>query len=895
MRSVRREKMVVERFAALVVAMAVAVVVGGNLSFIQSLPHRILLDTDVDTDDLFALLYLLKLNRSEFDLKGVTISSNGWSDAGHSVNHIYDMLYMMGRDDIPVGVGGEGGILDNGTILPNVGGYLPILEQGVGTIGYCRYRQAVPVGIGGRLDVDTNFGLRKSFLPQGKRRYRPLEQPTAQQVLVDTISGGPTSVLMTGAHTNLAIFLMSNPHLKQNVEHIYVMGGSVRTGCGCDMNGGRSCECANNVGNLFTDFTTNPYAEYNVFMDPFAAYQVIHSGIPITLVPLDATNTIPITAGFFDTFERNQHTYESQYIFKSLKMVHDTTNDHQFYKNYFMWDLFMCGVAASIMSKQQAQNGKGENEFAEMKYMNITVITSNQPYGVSHGSNPFFDACNTPKFELKRDGVHSGYIQTGIRDASCLVKTRTGKCRDGYTPVVEGPEGVSVLVAVRAKPNHHVHSPLDRAFYVNFLDVINRPQQTGRFNFTTEYPNYKQLLYKPDLRGKQKLGKNVVFDMDMSAGDFLALFYLLKLPVEVINLKAILVSPTGWANAATIDVIYDVLHMMGRDDIPVGLGDVFPLNIANPVNPRVGDCKYQKVIPHGSGGFIDSDTLYGLARDLPRSPLRYTAENCGAPRDTDHPQLRQPLALQVWESVVKSLDPKSKITILANGPLTNIAKIVGGGETMWSAIQEVVVVGGQIKTSSNDSSNKGNVINLLPSNKFAELNMFLDPLAAKTVFASKLNITLIPLATQRKVSSFLQIISALNPKETPEAVFAKRLLSTLHHLQIKSHRYQHTGTFVGEILGSVLVAGDVSALKPTFGIKKIKVCATGVESDDGQMVITDEKQGKRVKVLENVDASAYYHLYANILGDGKQSAVVGSFLEQTRRWSTPLNTSLSTL
>lgn len=62
-------------------------------------------------------------------LQGVIISSNGWSDAGHSVNHIYDMLYMMGRDDIPVGVGGEGGILDNGTILPNVGGYLPILEQ----------------------------------------------------------------------------------------------------------------------------------------------------------------------------------------------------------------------------------------------------------------------------------------------------------------------------------------------------------------------------------------------------------------------------------------------------------------------------------------------------------------------------------------------------------------------------------------------------------------------------------------------------------------------------------------------------------------------------------------------------------------------------------------------
>ena len=32
-------------------------------------PRRILLDTDVDTDDFFALFYLLKQNRSEFDLK----------------------------------------------------------------------------------------------------------------------------------------------------------------------------------------------------------------------------------------------------------------------------------------------------------------------------------------------------------------------------------------------------------------------------------------------------------------------------------------------------------------------------------------------------------------------------------------------------------------------------------------------------------------------------------------------------------------------------------------------------------------------------------------------------------------------------------------------------------
>ena len=61
-------------------------------------------------------------------LQGVTINTNAWTDAGHAVNQLYDILYMMGRDDISVGVGGEGGILEDGTILPNVGGYLPIIE-----------------------------------------------------------------------------------------------------------------------------------------------------------------------------------------------------------------------------------------------------------------------------------------------------------------------------------------------------------------------------------------------------------------------------------------------------------------------------------------------------------------------------------------------------------------------------------------------------------------------------------------------------------------------------------------------------------------------------------------------------------------------------------------------
>lgn len=40
-----------------------------HLCHAEGKAHRILLDTDVDTDDVFALFYLLKLNRSRFGLE----------------------------------------------------------------------------------------------------------------------------------------------------------------------------------------------------------------------------------------------------------------------------------------------------------------------------------------------------------------------------------------------------------------------------------------------------------------------------------------------------------------------------------------------------------------------------------------------------------------------------------------------------------------------------------------------------------------------------------------------------------------------------------------------------------------------------------------------------------
>ena len=43
-------------------------------------------------------------------------------------------------------------------------------------------------------------------------------------------------------------------------------------------------------------------------------------------------------------------------------------------QSYFVWDSFLSGITTSIMGN--SHNHNGENEFAEMEYMNITLVTS---------------------------------------------------------------------------------------------------------------------------------------------------------------------------------------------------------------------------------------------------------------------------------------------------------------------------------------------------------------------------------------------------------------------------------------------------------------------------------------------------------------------------------------
>ena len=77
----------------------------------------------------------------------------------------------------------------------------------------------------------------------------------------------PVTVVTVGPMTNLAVALLIDPDIVKNIEEIVIMGG----------------------GHHITNVTNA--AEFNVYDDPEAAQRVLHCGVKITMVPLDATHT----------------------------------------------------------------------------------------------------------------------------------------------------------------------------------------------------------------------------------------------------------------------------------------------------------------------------------------------------------------------------------------------------------------------------------------------------------------------------------------------------------------------------------------------------------------------------------------------------------------------------
>ena len=252
-------------------------------------PVPVVVDTDVGQDDAMALLLLLQ--DPAVRIEAITVSGTGLAHCDAGVRNVLGLLDVAkAPSDIPVTCGPE-------EPLPGTSGVAGAFPDD--------WRAA----------SDDFYGV---DLPVSDRNAT--DQP-APQLLRTTIRGSdePIRLLTLGPLTNVAMALRAEPGLVDHLERIVIMGGAVGV-----------------PGNAIE----NPLAEFNVWVDPVAAEEVLRSGAEIDLVPLDATVEAPVTPFFADTLADHHVTPEADLIQALFE-----AQPYLLQGGYFFWD----PMAAAIL------------------------------------------------------------------------------------------------------------------------------------------------------------------------------------------------------------------------------------------------------------------------------------------------------------------------------------------------------------------------------------------------------------------------------------------------------------------------------------------------------------------------------------------------------------------
>ncbi len=193
-------------------------------------PTRIIIDTDPGVDD--SLTFLLALSSPKIKLEALT-TTQGNVTVDKATRNALSVLELAHASHIPVA---------QGSMLPLI---QPLRASAL---------------------VHGESGIGHSKLPEPKNK--PVDRH-AVDFLIDKVLAEPDeiSIFPIAPLTNIAMAIRKEACFAQSVKELVIMGGAIQEG-----------------GNM------SPLAEFNIYVDPHAAHIVFHSGIPITLIPLDVTH-----------------------------------------------------------------------------------------------------------------------------------------------------------------------------------------------------------------------------------------------------------------------------------------------------------------------------------------------------------------------------------------------------------------------------------------------------------------------------------------------------------------------------------------------------------------------------------------------------------------------------
>jgi inosine-uridine nucleoside N-ribohydrolase len=251
-------------------------------------PTPVIIDSDMISDDWMATLFVL--NDPRFEVQAITVSGTGFAaDCAAGTRAALGLLALTEYGDVPVACGAE---------TPLVGENAPPDE----------WRTT--------LEMVEALGL-----PGGGA----VVEDDAVTLFTTTVQSSPepVTVLALGPLTNIGAALEATPELAGNIEMMYIMGGAV------DVEGSHVSD-------------ENTFAEWNIYSDPHGAKLTFDSGVPITLVPLDATNEAPVTPDFVERLEAEKASPAAEFVAALLAGNMESIESG----GYFFWD----PLAAIVMA-----------------------------------------------------------------------------------------------------------------------------------------------------------------------------------------------------------------------------------------------------------------------------------------------------------------------------------------------------------------------------------------------------------------------------------------------------------------------------------------------------------------------------------------------------------------
>lgn len=263
-----------------------------TLSSVHAGKMKVIIDTDCDMDDMMAILYLLK--KKNVEVVAITTTGTGMAGWKYSAPNILKLLELAHKPNIPVSYGAK-----------------------------------TPLSPYATFPADWRKGVDDVFnIPLPNNPNRPVKVPS-WKLMTNIIQNSKEkiSILALAPLTNIAIALENDPSLAKNIQQIVISGGAV-----------------NHKGNIVgkPHGFVNKCAEYNIFLDAEAADIVMSSEIPITLVPLNATDEAPISNSLYNEFKNEKRNTSAQFV---MDVIHPFV-ESQTNTSVYLWD----PVAAAVMT-----------------------------------------------------------------------------------------------------------------------------------------------------------------------------------------------------------------------------------------------------------------------------------------------------------------------------------------------------------------------------------------------------------------------------------------------------------------------------------------------------------------------------------------------------------------